>query len=457
MNAPDQLGNAPVSTLFFNYYFPALTSILSSTVHQLVNGVILGQQVGKDGLAAVGLYGPVVIMFVAFTLPLMIGGGILISKHIGAATYDKAQEVFDFATTLALFFGGIAALSTPFVVKPLAAFLAGTHNTVLAENTADYIFWQLASLPFFFLRMFWGNFISHDNAPKISRNASLIAVAVNVVLDLLLIVVLDMGVKGASIATAVAGFAAVLYLFVYLQKGKNHFGFRHFRFTLQLKEWKTLLKVGFPSFASEVAFSSGLLLINQSILPYGPLAVSAFGLVNYVSFLFIRLFTAAMVAVLPIMSFNIGAKLPHRVLAILRFSLLFTFALGLMVTALGFMIPDLLISLFSGEVTQEFSQVAGSAMALYFVLFLAVGPNYILSAYLQSIGKATMSTLLTISKGFILIALFLLLLPGYFHMGLQGIWLSRSLAEILTLLLAGMYTFYHRESYYSTKVIVARE
>ena len=75
MNVSSQLGEAPIRSLFYKFYFPALASILSSTLHQIINGIILGQQVGKEGLAVVGLYGPVVIVFISLTLPVMIGGG----------------------------------------------------------------------------------------------------------------------------------------------------------------------------------------------------------------------------------------------------------------------------------------------------------------------------------------------------------------------------------------------
>lgn len=457
MTDAQELGKAPIKSLFFKYYIPALISILSITLHQTINGIILGQQVGKEGLAAVGLYGPVVIAFVAFALPIMIGSGILISKNIGAKNYESVQAIFQFATTLALLFGGSIALSAPFLVSLIATFLAGTDDTLLFTNTSDYIFWQLIGLPFFFLGMFWGNFIRNDGEPKISKNASLIAVTLNIILDLFLIIGLDLGVQGASIATAVSSFVAVLYLFLHIRKGRNHFGFSEFRLTLKLKQWKELMALGLPSFASELSFSSGLLIINYCIIPYGSLAIATFGLINYVSFVFIRLFTAAMIATLPILSFNIGAKLPHRVLYVFRFSFVFTLVLGLIMTILGFIVSDSLVALFSGDKTPQFKQMASHAMSLYFILFIAAGPNYILSAYLQSTGKSTVSTLINISKGSIMIALFLMILSGYFKMGLSGIWLSRSLAEIFTLLLAGAYTYHNRRDYYNEKVIAITE
>ncbi|WP_254560172.1 MATE family efflux transporter [Dyadobacter diqingensis] len=456
MNSQNQLSEAPVKSLFFKYYIPALISILSVTVHQIVNGVILGQQVGKEGLAAVGLYGPVIIVFIALTLPVMIGGGIMIGKSIGAGNYQNTQQIFQFATTLALLFGGIIAISSPLLVRPIAGFLAGNNHTKIVDNLCDYMSWQLISLPFLFLRMFWGNFISSDSGPKVSRNASLIGVVLNIILDLFLVVGLGLGVEGASIATAVSIFLSAFYLFFYIQKGRNNFSFRDFQFTLKFKDWKELGHFGLPSFASEISFSSGLLMISHSVVPYGALAVAAFGLVNYLSFIFIRLFTAAMIAALPIVSFNIGAKLPARVLAIFRFAFGFTLVLGLVVTAVGFVIPDLLVSLFSDNETDEFVNVAGNATKLYFILFLGAGPNYILSSYLQSIGKSKLATLINILKGFLFIAVFMFLLTDYFEMGLNGILLSRSFAEISTLILVGGYMLCKKGNYFSEEVIMSK-
>ncbi|MCF2489126.1 MATE family efflux transporter [Dyadobacter sp. CY347] len=452
MNATDQLGQAPIKTLFFQNYGPAIISLLSSILHQVINGIILGQQVGKEGLAAVGLYGPVVIVLVALSLPVMIGGGVLIGKSIGAGDFKKVQEVFQFATTLVILIGGCVAVSAPFLAVPLGRFLAGADHVTLAQNTADYAFWQLVSLPFFFLGMIWGNFVRANNAPKVSRNASICAAAVNIVLDLILIVGLDLGVKGASIATAVALATGAAYLFVFISKGNTHLSFSAFRFTLIFSQWKEYLKIGLPSFASEIAFSSGLLFINQSLIRHGSTAVAAFGLVNYLSFLLIRPFTAAMIAALPIMSFNIGAKQPKRVLETLRFSLGFTVVLGIVVTAIGLFLSDQLISLFSGDQNIEYRETASQAMGLYFLLFLAAGPNYLLAAFFQSTGKTFLSLLVNLLKGFLLIVPALMILPDYF--GLPGIWLSRSLAEILTLIIIAAYTMWYKSRYYAAGAIV---
>ncbi|MBC3790501.1 MATE family efflux transporter [Spirosoma utsteinense] len=131
MNTTEQpvisdLGHAPVRSLFFRFYGPSLVSMASIALHQIINGIILGQQLGKEALAAISLYTPVLFVFIAFVLAVMIGGGILFSKRVGAQRYDEARQVFRFCTTLVVLVSGLVALYapfiTPFLVSPRSLF-----------------------------------------------------------------------------------------------------------------------------------------------------------------------------------------------------------------------------------------------------------------------------------------------------------------------------------------------
>ncbi|MDN5204128.1 MATE family efflux transporter [Fulvivirgaceae bacterium BMA10] len=457
MSKSIDLGKDPIRSLFFKYYFPVLTSTISVAIHQLVDGIILGHYVGKEGVAAIGLYVPVLTILIAFLLTLMMGGAILISKNIGAKKYNKAQQVFQFTTTIVLFMGLTITISAPFITKPIAHFIAGSENELIFKYLSDYMFWSFIFIPFLFLRSLWGIFLNNDGAPKVSKNATLFASILNILLDVLLVIVFPFEVAGASVATGISLMTATLYIYFYIKKGKGHLSFQNFRFTFKLKKWKALLSTGFPSFVSEITFSTGFLLINQYLLPYGNLAIAAFGLINYLSIILLRIFIAAMIAVQPIMAFNIGAKSPGRVLSTLIFSLFFTFIVGVSATGIGFIFPSLLINMFSSEETMAFKQLAEWALLLYFTLYLAAGPNYILSIYMQTIGKSTLSVIINTMKGLALVAVLLFLLPKYLNMGLDGIWLARPLAEIGTLLFIVFFTLFKRKTYYSHEVILSSD
>lgn len=454
MKKAAQLDKDPIIPLFFKYYLPTLISLLSVTIHQIIDGIILAKYVGKAGVAAVGLFGPVITVFIAFLLTLVIGGGILISKNLGANNVSKAQEVFQFTTSWVAVVSGIIFIIAPFFVDHITAFLVGEEKNALYTNTYDYLFYGFLWLPFFFVKTLWGNAVTHDNAPKVARNASILAVVLNITLDIVFIIIFPFGTKGASIATGLSVLISSLYLFIYLYSDKGDLSLKRFKFSLNLKEKKELFNHGIPSFLSEITFSAGLLLMNKTIVFYGTSAVAAFGLINHLSFIFLRLFTGAMIAVLPIISFNIGAKLPKRVIAILKFSLSFTFLLGIVVVTIGFNFSGFLIDLFSGEETKDFKDMATSALGLFFILFLAAGPNYILGAFFQSTGKSLLSITLYILKGLVLLVLFLFVLPDLWDLGLNGVWLSRSFAEIGTLLLIGIFTLIFSKRYFSESAIV---
>ncbi len=454
MESKIQLGKDPIRPLFFKYYIPILTSLLSITIHQVIDGAILAQYVGKEGVAAVGMFGSIITVFIAFGLTLVIGGGILIGKNIGAGNYTKAQGVFQFTTTLTILFGLILIILTPFVASDIVSLLVGNAETELFDKTLDYMFWGFMWTPIFLLRMILGNAVSHDGAPKVTRNASIFAVVLNILLDILLIIVFPLGTEGASIATGISVLLSASYLVYYINKEKGHLKIRHFKFTVKIKEWKELFNYGVPSFVSEISFSIGLLLINMRLAQFGAVAVSVFGIINYLSFIFLRLFTAAMISTLPIMSFNIGALQPNRVLGIFKFSLLFTFVLGVAVVALGFLIPEFLVRIFSGSEPEEFKKMASDSLGLFFLFFIVAGPNYIFGAYLQSIGKLLPSIILNLLKGCVLVAIPLFLLPDYLDNEEKWIWLSRTFSEIGAFLLVGFYTLNRRKLFFSDTAIL---
>jgi Na+-driven multidrug efflux pump len=310
-------------------------------------------------------------------------------------------------------------------------------------------------MPVLFLCIVWRQFLVNDGGPRMARNASFIAVALNIVLDFVIIGWQGWGTAGASIATALSNVCAMAYLFWYIRQGRGHLHFGNFRFTLYFPEWRSLFQTGVPTFLSDLSFSLGLLIINRCLVSYGELAVAAFGMVNHLSFIFLRLLTAAMLAALPIMSFNVGAKQPARVVAMLRFAMMFSVVIGVVVCGIGWLVPGALVRIFSADATVAFESLAADGLSLYFLLFLAAGPNYILSAYFQSTGRTTMSIVVNLLKGVVLVVVFVWTLPAL-GLGMTGMWLSRAGAEVATLVLVGGISLLYRQRCYTWVVSTPR-
>ena len=449
----EDLGYAPIRKLFFAYYFPAVVSMLSVTVHQIVDGVILGAMVGKEGVAAIGLYAPVLIVFIAIELMLMVGGGILFSQYIGAKKPTKAQQVFQFTSTITIALGALIAFSSPWLAPWVTKLLAGGEQAKIYQYTYDYAFWSLLWVPVFLLRVLWGGFTNNDRAPKVSRNATMLGAVVNIILDVWFVLGLKWGVAGAAIATGIALMFSLGYIGFYIYQSKNNLTFKGFRLSFKLSGWKRVFELGFPSFASELAFAVGFILINQYMIQFGKHAVASFGIINYLSFIFFRFFAGVTIALQPLMAFNMGAGKPQRVLAFLRFGLFFSLGLGLLTIILGHLGGHYLLLVFSRNAEQAFYAIANPGIQLYFYLFLGIGINNVLSLYLQSIRKATLTSAMNIARGLGLVFLFLWLFSDILGWAIQAIWLVKPLAEVLTFTVLGGYTLLLKGQFYNTSVI----
>ncbi len=447
------LGNAPIRRLFFAYYFPAVVSMLSVTIHQVVDGMILGAMVGKEGVGVIGLFFPVLIVFIAIELMLMIGGGILFSQYVGAKKVAKAQQVFQFTTAITVVIGVTIALFSPWLTPLISKLLAGGEQTNIYQYTYDYAFWSLLWVPIYLLRILWGGFTNNDQAPKINRNATVIGAVVNIILDFWFVMGLEWGVAGASIATGIALVFSLGYISFYIYQSKNNLTFKEFRFSFKLPDWKRVFELGFPTFASELAFAIGYILITQYMINFGDQAVAAFGIINYLSFIFFRFFAGVTLALQPLIAFNMGAGKPQRVLTLLRFGLGFSLVLGLLAIVSGHVAGHYLLMMFSKDVEQAFYAIADPGIQLYFYLFLTVGINNVLSLYLQSIRKATLTSGMNIVRGLILVLLFLWLFSDILSWSIEAIWLVKPLAELLTFVAVGGYTLVLKQQFYSTEVI----
>jgi Na+-driven multidrug efflux pump len=450
LTSTTDLAKDRISKLFFNYYIQGLIGMLSMISHTLINGIILGRTLGKEALAAMAIFAPVNLIFMASVLVLMMGGGILFSKNKGAGDALSALKVFQFTTTLTLLLGAFAVLIALTCHDILTKILIENESIKITKYTSQLLFWNLLFMPFLLLRVVWGSFLVNDGVPNIAKNASLITACFNIFLDILLVRIFPFGIAGACIATAISMVWGLMYIFNYLQKGLGIINFKHFTLRLRLAEWRDFIKAGLPLFISEVSFSAGLLLTNNSLMAYGPSALSAFGIINFFNNIFLRFFITAMITAQPIMAFNIGAKQSSRVVETLKFGLLFTVVLGLIFYSASSVFSRELIEFVSGDSSLSFKSESQKALILSFLLYILAGPNYLLAMYMQVIGKSSVAIIINASKGFVLLALLLFMLPQIFVSSLDGIWISRPVAELATFILGGCFVLYKKDYYFKT-------
>jgi putative MATE family efflux protein len=262
----------------------------------------------------------------------------------------------------------------------------------------------------------------------------IISAVTNIILDPIFIFALDMGVRGAAVATVLAkviGVAIMLHFFIA--------GSSEIKITLAcLKPCRETIRkiyvIGLPAMVLQVSTNLSLIIANNILAAYGHLPIAALGLI-------FRLFMFALMPVIgvsqglmPIIGYNYGAGKMLRIREALVKGTLVSTMIVTFFGALYFTWPIAFLSIFSDE--QELLTLAGRALRIMVIMFPVIGAQVVFSTYFQAAGRGLPSLLLSILREVLLFIPLLLIFSGFF--GLDGVWFSRPVSDLL----AFLFTFY---------------
>ena len=415
-------GNERVSVLFKKLFFPTLLGMLSMSAVTTIDGIFVGHGVGSDGIAAVNICVPLLMSLMG--VGLMMGAGcsviasIYLSKRKTVLARATITQAMLFVTLISVTVGGFI-LAFP---EETARMLGSSEH--LLPLVVDYLVWFSPSLLFelwiavalFAMRL--------DGAPKLAMWCSIIAAAVNVVLDWLFIFPLGWGVMGAAFATSLsclAGAAVAMgYLLFYARDTRLH--------SLRLGRKRILFffhdigmqcKIGSSALLGELTMAILLFIGNQVFMRHlGDDGVGAFGVsCYYLPFVFM-IGNAIAQSAQPIISYNFGTGSTERVRSALRVSVFILF-------------PELLVGLFL-RIDNTAARIAIEGFPYYGTGFIFFILNLSIIGYYQSMERVKPAITFAVLRGFVFLVPCFMVLPAI--MGVKGIWLALPLSEILTTL-----------------------
>lgn len=439
-------GTLKVSVLFRKLFIPTLFGMLSISAVTVADGIFVGHGVGSDGIAAVNIYVPLLMLFQGLGLMIGIGCSVVASIHLSrgkvkAARLNVTQAVF-FVTALTLL------LSLLIVLFPdRTAYLLGSSDRLL-PLVRDYLLWFTPALVF----QMWtavGLFVIRlDGAPKLAMWCGVIAALLNVVLDWLFIFPLGWGVMGAAFATAISVAAGGVIVVVYLS-----FFARSLRFYPLKRSRKSLrlslrnvgyqCRIGSSALLGEATLAMLMFVGNLTFMHYlGDDGVAAFGIAcYYIPFVFM-VGNAIAQSAQPIISYNFGAGVRERVLEAVRIALATAVVCGAAAMAVFVSNPRLLVGLFLDPATHA-ARIAIVGLPWFALGFICFVVNLTVIGYYQSLERIGIASVYAILRGFVF------LLPSFLWMprlcGTEGIWLAMPLSEMLTtLVILGVYLWRRR-------------
>ena len=394
----------------------------------LADVFFIARGIGADALAALNLTLPAYNLMNGIGLMIGMGGAARYSLSSTRPDSDTHRTAFTHALLLAALCALFFSFAGAFCSEEISAILGADHDTI--GYASDYIRILLLFSPLFLGNNLLLCFVRNDGAPRLSMAGMLIGSLANIVLDYLFVYPMNMGMKGAALATVLGSSLTVVILCTHFFTKKNQL-----KFTLKGFHPSFLQKIianGFTSFVIEAASGFTIFIFNLQLIRYlGNTGVSVYGIICNTALVVICLCKGIEQAAQPILSINHGAGLSSRILKVQSLSLKTSVIICTLPVLLGLFVPNLFTYIFL-EPTSEILTLAAPAIRIYFTGFLFLGINMVFICYFQSVAKSVQSLSLCLLRGCILVVAFVYILPVFF--GSTGIWLAFPAAEFLTMI-----------------------
>ncbi len=441
------LDTAPVGQLIKAYSIPCVISLLVAALYNIVDQIFIANAtyLGSYGNAANSVVFPLTV--IALAVAVMIGDGCcaFVSSRLGAGKSEDAGHGVGSAVVVTILASVvITAVYLIFAEGILTAF-GGRVNEETWQLTKEYFFIIALGIPFYMFGQSMNPIIRSDGSPRFAMISTLAGAAVNVVLDPLFIYTFHWGMAGAAAAT-VAGQLLTCALAVWYLPRMRVVRLDRSCFRVFPKLAKEYIPLGATSFFSQISTVVSLFAINNTVTKYGamdavfsqtelaqiPLAVV--GIVMKFLQIIMNISVGLAAGCIPVVGYNLGAGHKDRVKAILNGLLKIETVIGVVTFVIVMAFPKTLIGIFgAANESIHYTEFAVRAFRTYFCLILLACINKMSFVFLQAMGEAAASSIVSLLRDVVFCCGFAVLLPRFF--GLNGVLYSMPAADFLTFII----------------------
>jgi putative MATE family efflux protein len=423
----NDIGTEKVGKLLIQYSVPAIIATAAASLYNIIDRIFIGQGVGPLAISGLALTFPLMNILAAFGSLVGVGASAMVSIRLGQHDRRGATLILGNAVMLCIILGMLVPALTFFFLDPILHALGGSDDTV--PYATKFMQVILAGNIFTHLYLGLNNIMRASGYPRKAMITTLVTVSVNIVLAPIFIFVLKWGIRGAAFATVCAQFIGTVWATYHFTRIDSFLHFLPGYMRLKRSIIKDIFSIGMSNFLMLLTSSLVNVIINLSLKNYGgDYAIGAFGILNSIANLGIMIIIGFNQGMQPIVGYNYGACQMPRVIRTYKLTVL----AGVCVTTFGFLMAEI----FPRQIASAFTNskvlidLAATAMRLNLIWFPIVGFQVVTTNFFQSIGKARISILLSLSRQFIFLIPALLILPRY--LGLNGIWLGSPVADFIS-------------------------
>lgn len=434
--------------LMRRYAVPCVISLLVAALYNIVDQIFIASAdyLGSYGNAANTVVYPLTVVALAFAV--MIGDGCcaFVSISLGAKNASDAHKSIGSAVVMSAGIGiVIMALYLAFM-DPIITTFGGRVNDETFSLSREYMFWIALGIPFYVFGQAMNPVIRSDGSPKFAMASTLAGAVINLILDPVFIYVMRWGMMGAAVATVLGQVATAALAIWYLCHMKavklNKNSFRP-----HVKLMRRYIPLGICSFLAQISLVCSMAAMQNMLIKYGALdpiysqvqyaqiPMAVIGIVMKFLQIVISIAIGTAAGCIPIVGYNVGAGRSDRAKLLFKQLLTVEAIVGTIALFIVELFPDKLIALFgAANESSYYTDYAIRAFRVYLCMIVLATVNKATFIYLQSLGKALLSTMLSMVRELVFGVGLSILLPQFF--GLDGVLYSMPVADVLTFIIS---------------------
>lgn len=438
MNNQEVLKTEKVGILLLKYSIPSILSMMITSLYNTVDRAFIGsiKDIGALAISGLGVTMPLFTILGAFCVSIAVGGSTNISIKLGEDNKVEAEKILGNMVLLEFVVGIlIAFLGNLFLDDILYIFGASNSTIIYARDYMSVIFaGAFFNLPGFALN----SAIRGEGNPKLSAKIMISSCILNLILDPIFIFKFNMGIKGAAIATVICQFFVFILSISYFIRGKSNLKLKLENIRIQNRFLKIIVLVGMTQFFMELASGFIHLFTNKILKIYGgDLSIGAMTIITSIVLMFLMPIYGISQGMQTIIAYNYGAGERNRV----KKTLLLAILSSIIILTLGLILiqffPELFIKIFTDD--KNLTNLANQGLKINSITLPTIGVSILGAVYFQIIGESKISIFLSLLRQVILLIPILTLLPKIY--GLNGVWISQPVADIISMIIVILFLF----------------
>lgn len=422
-----------IRPMYFKYLVAASGSAMVASIFGMIDAMMVGKYHGPSGNAALAVFNPLWSIIYCLGLLAGIGGSVLFATSRGKGDEKNAQQYF----TLSVFYGIALSVFAMICIGLLneqlfRLFGADDELLILARLYLKPIFFAIPCCGF---SNILSAYLRNDNNPSLATKAVIIGGIFNCFGDYFCVFVLDMGIQGAGLATAIGQYIAIFIMLTHFLSKKNTL--RLVRTTRVFQKIGKISMTGFSTAINDLAMGIIGILFNRQIMLYlGSDALAVYGIITQVTVFAQCLAYGAGQAGQPIISQNYGAGQHNRIKECLKYGLYTCGGMGVFWVIAMLVFPNAIMNFFMNP-TPSVAAIAPNILRAYGISYLLLPFNLFATYYFQAMMKPNISMIASLARGAVISGVMIMLLPFVF--GANSVWYAMLITEILVAVFSVVY------------------